>query len=108
MLLALVFGAGNQCLGIKPFRLTEYRPCDVNAVVAGHLPCQRIWRVWATSELSCELRPRTRFDLLRETTDDLAKGPDLLFGIGAGDQNVCCVPERPQTTLGISPRNRFV
>ena len=37
------------------------------------------------------------------STDDLAKGPDLLLGVTARNQHIGRMPQRPQTALWIAP-----
>lgn len=91
-----------QRLSIEALRPLEDRPGDLDAVIGGELAGQLVGCIGAGGELSCQSGTSCRLNLLDEATNDLAEGPDLVLGVGTGNQHIGRMSQRPKTTLGIS------
>jgi hypothetical protein len=54
-----------------------------------------------------KLNARSVLNLARETSDDLAENPNLIFAVPSRDQKVRCVPESLQPSCVCASRNCF-
>src|SRR5579863_5689337 len=108
MALALGSCVCHQRFGVDPFGLPEHRAGDVDRIVKSELVDDLDRRVVAGSELVCEPHARRDFDIFGKPSDDFAKGPDLILGIAAGNQDIGGVPERLQTAFSRSAGYRIL
>jgi hypothetical protein len=104
----LTFGsrAGDQRLDIEPLRLSKDRPSDIDRVVRCKSVDYFVWRVVAGSSLVCQSNARAEFNFLGEPTNDFAESPNLVFRIGAGNQDIGRVPQSSWAAFGSSFGNR--
>jgi hypothetical protein len=107
MLLALASRAGDERRDVEAFRMPQHRPCDLDRIVGCQLPDDGERRVVAPGQLAGQPDARAMLDLFGEPADDLAKGPDLLFRIGPGNQRVRRMPQRAHAAFGGAPGNRI-
>src|SRR4051812_23773323 len=93
MLLAFTSCIGDQSFDFQPLRGPEHRPRDVDRIVKSKFVDYTERRVVAGSKLGRQPNSRVELNFLREPPYDLAEGPNLIFGIPSGDQNVRGVPQ---------------
>src|ERR1700730_8592967 len=104
----LIFGSrsGNQRFDVEPLRLSKDRPSDVDRIVRRKFLDNFEWRIIAGSQLTCKSSASAKFNLLGKPTDYFAESPNLIFRIGAGNQDIGRVPQGSQTAFGSSLGNR--
>jgi hypothetical protein len=85
MLLALGSRICHERSGVEPIGLSKDGPCDVDRIVKGKLFNYFNRGVVTGSKLICESNARCDFDVFCKPSNDLAKSPNLVFRILAGD-----------------------
>ena len=90
--LALGADIGDQRIGLEPLGLPQHGTGDLDLVVKGELVDDIDRSLVEAGEPLGELRAGRHFDLVREPPDHLAKGPDLVVAVIAGDHQVGGMP----------------
>ena len=103
MRLALGADVGDQGVRLEPLGLPQDRAGDLDRIVEGEFVDDIDRGIVEAGQPLRELRAGRDFDLVREPSDHLAEGPDLVVAIAAGDHQIGGMPQRPQR-LSAVPR----
>jgi hypothetical protein len=106
----LVLGAdiGYQSIRFELDRLAQDRTGDLDRIVKGEFVDDIDRGLVEPRQLLGELGAGRDFNFVGETSDDLAKGPDLVLAIAAGDHQIGGMPQRPRAAFSGSPLHGFV
>ncbi len=106
----LLLGAdiGHQGIRLELYGIAQDRTGNLDRIVKGEFVDDVDRSLVEPRQLLGELGAGCDFDLVGETSDDLAKGPDLVLAIAPGDHQIGGMPQRSRAAFSGSPLDGFV